>query len=412
MPSSRQTRRCSLTATRPHVSPARCSRCRSPVALFTPFRRLSPLTRVVVDRGRAARRARRRRCRGRRRPRRAPLFDDDIGDANSDIYIDDDDDENNADVTTADDDNDNDDAGFSLARLAADHVRLPAPQHGGDDDDDASSEGPSRVFKAPKSALIALLNSVSAVAPSASYDGRVGDLRESDIAYLEQFQEQSAVVSKILLSSAKLPPVKSKVRLPPSRAQQLRQPYSVQAPPISIDSRVAPSQYQEIPPLAQLKKQPPLPAKLSRREYADLSGDAAATSKTVCSQNGRLTLAVGADAGCAAKVALVLADDDCGAVFEVLRADRRTSATARIVACTGAAGQVDSVWQLQVADHSAAAAAADVRRVPAATTGDACAHVGQRWRQRHGGVAVPTLLRACGASAGHGGGGLADAGRQ
>jgi hypothetical protein len=206
------------------------------------------------------------------------LNDEDIGDANSDIYIDDDDDENNADVTTADDDNANDDDGFSLARLAADHVRLPPPQHGGDDNDDESSEGPSRVFKAPKSALIALLNSVSAVAPSASYDGRVADLRESDIAYLEHFQEQSAVVSKILLSSAKLPPVKSKVRLP-SPAQQLRQPYSVQAPPISIDSRIAPSQYQEIPPLAQLKKQPPLPAKLSRREYTDLSGDAAATSK-------------------------------------------------------------------------------------------------------------------------------------
>lgn len=217
------------------------------------------------------------------------LYDDDVGDANSDIYIDDDDDDNNADVVAAADDADDHDdgAGFSLARLAADHVRPPPPQGGGDfddnnndnDGDDDSSEGPSRVFNAPKSALIALLNSVSAAAPSASYDGRVGDLRESDIAYLEQFQEQSAVVSKILLSSAKLPPVKSKARLPPSAAQQLRQPYAVQAPPISIDSRVAPSHYQEIPPLAQLKKQPPLPAKLSRREYADLSGDAAATSK-------------------------------------------------------------------------------------------------------------------------------------
>jgi hypothetical protein len=211
------------------------------------------------------------------------LVDDDIGDTNSDIYIDDDDDVGDIasleGVTTAADDDDNNNAGFSLARLAADHARnSPAAQRRSDDndDDDASSEGPSRVFKAPKSALIALLNSVSAAAPSTTYDGRVGELRESDIAYLEQYQAQSAVVSKILLSSAKLPPVKSTQRLPPSASHQLRQAYSVQAPPISIDSRVVPSHYQEIPPLA---KRPPLPAKLSRQEYADLSGDSIATSK-------------------------------------------------------------------------------------------------------------------------------------
>ena len=216
------------------------------------------------------------------------LHGEDEDASNSDVYVDDDD----------DDDNDggggaggvgagiNSSEGFSLANSVkqfATNSKARAKNVGGaataaaaaaaaaDDDDDDT--GPTRKYEPPKSALIALINSVSdTVARNDSFDNRVGELRENDITYLSKFQEDSPVASKILLSSRKLPPAKPTAGAATATgAMRLRLPYSEQAPPNAGLLREAPAQYQAIP---EAKRPPALPAKLQRRDFAEFEATA------------------------------------------------------------------------------------------------------------------------------------------
>jgi hypothetical protein len=209
------------------------------------------------------------------------LHGEDEDASNSDVYVDDDD----------DDDGDgggggmggvgagiNSSEGFSLANsvkeFAANSKQARAKNVRAAADDDDDDTGPTRKYEPPKSALIALINSVSdTVARNDSFDNRVGELRENDITYLSKFQEDSPVASKILLSSRKLPPAKPTAGGPTATgAMRLRLPYSEQAPPNAGLLREAPAHYQAIPEAK--RPPPPLPAKLQRRDFAEFEATA------------------------------------------------------------------------------------------------------------------------------------------